>query len=559
MSALAVNAAQYIDGTKPLGQIVSTQVGAVKTGGPVQVPVITWGGDIATLYANGGDVNTQPGSIFASQKGSFKLVRKDVFSEQLQDYINGTSMYLRGTAGMLNQALSALKDPRVRPVVIYQLTWSTGGDVLVVRPSVKDAADLKGKTIVVQAYGPHVDFLVQTLKDAGVDISQVTIKYVKDITGTDNSPSAAFKSDPSIDAAFVISPDAVALTGGPGKVGTGKETVNGARYLMSTATANRVIADVYAVRSDYLNDHTAEVEAFVNGLLNAEEQLLDLSKNAGRKSEYDKFMAQAGLVFLDSKDGINDAKGLLGDCTFVGYQGNIKFFTDPSYPRRFERVSSENQDSLIALGLLTSKSAVSVAGFDYEKIKSGLRHTAVEVESSHFDPAAVAALVAKKGDALESVFTFEVAFEPKLDQFDIAQYKEQFDKVISLASTYRGAVLTVEGHVDPTKYLESLRAGNQIEAKQRKQSGINLSVNRANSVRDELLNYAKSQKVGIDESQITTIGHGGMKPKRGVEKDGPFKGEPLPPLTEKEWRANMRVVFRIANVEAESDVFVPVK
>ena len=36
----------------PLIDVVSATVGAVAPG-PVQVPIITWGGDIATVYGNG--------------------------------------------------------------------------------------------------------------------------------------------------------------------------------------------------------------------------------------------------------------------------------------------------------------------------------------------------------------------------------------------------------------------------------------------------------------------------------------------------------------------------
>jgi outer membrane protein OmpA-like peptidoglycan-associated protein len=301
-----------------------------------------------------------------------------------------------------------------------------------------------------------------------------------------------------------------------------------------------------------LQDHPAEVESFVNALLNAQEQL------ASRKTD-SKFMSQAAFVFLDSKDALNDAKGLLDGCTFVGYQGNIKFFNDPNYPRRFEKITAENQTALIALGLLSGKTTLATAGFDYDKIKQGLRNTAVEAESPRFDAAAVAALVARKGDALNSVFTFEIPFEPNMADFDVAQYKEQFDKVIAMVSTYSGAILTVEGHTDPNKYLQALQAGVQTEIKQVKQANVNTSLKRANRVRDELVDYAKGQNVKLDESQITTIGQGCAKPKKGVEKSGPNKGEPLPSLNETEWRANMRVVFRIANVEAEDGVFTPVK
>lgn len=559
VSALFASAAQYIE-NKPLDQMVTVAVGPVKPG-QMQLPVITWGGDIATLLGNGGAVTTQPGSVFASQKLNFKMVREDVFPKQIESYVSGQSAYLRGTVGMINQSLSALKDPRVRPVVIYQMTWSQGGDVLVVRSSVKDAADLKGKTIVVQAYGPHVDFLVQTLADAGVALDQVKLKWVKDITGTDNSPAAAFRSDPSIDAAFVISPDASELTGGVGKIGNGKEkTVNGARMLMSTKSADKVIADVYAVRADYLQEHKAEVESFVHALMSAQEQLELLSRTPAQKANYDKLMSSAALVFLDSKDAIDDAKGLYGDCSFAGFAGNMRFFRTPAYPRRFDVVSSENQTSLVKLGLLNSRLPLTSAEFDYEKLKAGLRNTTVEAEMAQFDPAMVAALVAKKGDQLNAIFTFSVKFEPNMAQFDVSGYVDDFQKVISLASTYSGAILTVEGHTDPNKYLQALRANiPQVELKQIRQVNMNTSLNRANQVRAELVAFAKSKGVVLDESQITTLGHGCFKPVKGVEMSGVRKGEPLPSLTEQEWRNNMRVQFRIVGVEAEDGVFSPVK
>src|SRR5688572_27323100 len=47
----------------PLAKSVTTPVGNVAPG-PTQVPVITWGGDIATGHGNGNSATTAPGSIF---------------------------------------------------------------------------------------------------------------------------------------------------------------------------------------------------------------------------------------------------------------------------------------------------------------------------------------------------------------------------------------------------------------------------------------------------------------------------------------------------------------
>lgn len=42
-----------------------------------------------------------------------------------------------------------------------------------------------------------------------------------------------------------------------------------------------------------------------------------------------------------------------------------------------------------------------------------------------------------------------------------------------------------------------------------------------------------------------------------IQKTGMCGNEPCAPATESEWRSNMRVVFRIIQLEAESDVFQP--
>ena len=125
------SAVQYVTPV-PLGKSATTPVGSVATG-VTQVPIITWGGDIATVYANGNQATTAPGSIFGKLGLNLRLVREDVFAKQLDAYLAGRSPYLRGTLGMINMAAEAAsRDPRTKPVVVYQMTWSAGGDALVV-------------------------------------------------------------------------------------------------------------------------------------------------------------------------------------------------------------------------------------------------------------------------------------------------------------------------------------------------------------------------------------------------------------------------------------------
>ncbi|HEU0202768.1 MAG TPA: hypothetical protein VFR86_20345, partial [Burkholderiaceae bacterium] len=125
LSATAADAVQYVTPV-PLAKSVTTPVGNVQPG-PVQVPVITWGGDIATVHANGNAAVTTANSVFGKLGLQLRLVREDVFSKQLEAYLAGRSPYLRGTMGMINMAAeAAARDPRTKPVVIYQMTWSAG-------------------------------------------------------------------------------------------------------------------------------------------------------------------------------------------------------------------------------------------------------------------------------------------------------------------------------------------------------------------------------------------------------------------------------------------------
>ena len=549
-------AVQYVQ-SPPLTQVVATPVGSVAPG-TVQVPIITWGGDIATIHANGNAKATSRSSIFGKLGLNLNLVREDVFAKQVEAYMSGKSPYLRGTLGMLNMAAEVTsKDPRTKPVVIYQLTWSAGGDALVVKGNVKSTRDLKGKSVAVQAYGPHVDYLAKVLADAGLSPKDVTIKWVSDITGTAKSPAAALREG-TVDAAMVIIPDALALTSN-GTVGTGAEdSVKGARILLSTKTANKIIADVYAVRSDYLQSNRSEVEHFVSGLVQGHEALKALvSGKASRGAEYKQTFTAAAQILLDSPQAVADAEGMYADADFVGLAGNQSFFAKAGNPRGFEQLNKEIVPAFTAIGLATRGVALDHPKWDYRRLGGGSAPSAPAAEVQRFDSEKVATIVARRqqqGKLGEGeLFSFEVLFQPNQDKFPADLYADAFKRVAGLASTYGGAVITVEGHSDPMAYLRARKEGQPpVVLGRTQQSAKNLSLARAVAVRDSIVTYAKSQGVSLDPSQFAVVGHGIAQPKSGM-----CSGEPCAPKNEQEWKSNMRVEFRIIQIEAEASAFKP--
>ena len=510
------------------------------------------GGDVAAIYANGG-YKTAPGSIMAKQGLKLELALQDDFVSQVKDFIEGRSPFLRGTLGMINIAAEVLsRDRRTRPVVILQETWSTGGDALVVRsPDIRQVKDLAGKTIVLQQYSPHLDYLDVLLKDAGLTWRDVKVKFVEELTlppydtkGSILDPANAMRNDPSVDAVMVISPDALALTSG-GKVGTGAEdSVKGARILVSTKTASRVIADVYAVRADFLEKYRDLVEKFVLGYLQGSEGVERLLRQAKTNpAPYREMTKLAAQVIFGSPQLRGEIDGLLSDCTFVGFPGNVDFFLNTGNLQNFDHLNKRIQTFLVREKYARRQILLSHAGWDYNRFKPYLQNVeGVEVPRFKSEKAAQR-LVEKVGDSTV-LFEFSIRFQPNQKVFDESQYRGDFDRALDLASRYGGAILEIVGHSDPMRVLKlKKKKASAAIIKRTERAADNLSLLRANEVKEAVLAYGKKHRIKIDPSQIVTNGKGIRDPLYPR------------PKTRDQWLANMRVDFRLLNVEAELSEF----
>ncbi|OFX41896.1 MAG: hypothetical protein A2W95_02680 [Bacteroidetes bacterium GWA2_40_14] len=542
---------------EPLSQLVSTNLKPVTNTGIVKVPMITWGGDIATIL---GEMD----GIYKSNGLTVSLFKEDDFKKQVQMCLNGETPYLRGTLGMINSAAEAFKGSGTELVVIYQLTWSTGGDAMVVR----DGKNLKNiKKIALQMYGPHMDYAANLFNKAG-RMNQVEFKWMANLTISDKQagkavdPVTAFQEDASLDAAMCIIPDALLLTSN-GTIGTGSEgSVKGASILLSTKTASRIICDVYAVRKDYFDANKNSVMSFVKSLLQSEETLRNLTGNkTAQQAKYRQLISEAAEKLMGSSQFTSDAEALLADCEYVGFNGNKSFFTGAGTTRNFNTLNSEIQTAFKSMGLITTALTLKQASWDYTQLVSGLKNAAQTAETKpKFNQSKVAQSVENKINAESTsweeegtLFVVEINFEANQSEFSMEQYAADFDLALDIAETNSGALVVIEGHADPLGILkaEKALANNEPDAKskaeigQMKQQVKSLSLERAQNVRKSFLQYCKSKKINIDESQFVAVGVGVATPKYN------------PPRTKEEWAANRRVVFRIKQVEAELEEFSP--
>ena len=570
------------------------QVGNVAAGKTLQVPYITWGGDMVTFHANGG-LKTDAKSIYGDLGLDLSLVPGDDFVAQVQRYLKGESPFLRGTYRMMGMASEVIAaDPRTEGVMILQLTWSAG-DHLVVRSGVKTINDLAGKTVVLQQGGPHVGMLDDVLRTAGLSWNDITVRWASDLTGTANSPAEIFRADSNIAACFVITPDMLGLTGGFDATGSGAEgTVNGGRVLVSTAELSRSIADVYVVRRDYYEANKDTVMRFVAGYLQSAEQVVALRKDYEGKDSpaYEKLLKMGQDIY--GKDVLptieEDAHGLMLDCTFPGYPGNVAFFTEANNLNGFAAFQESALELAVSRGYAGKAAPLAAHDLNYNDplFRSRLAHIEV-TRGERFRAEAVMQEIESLSQGGEiddqTIVSFTIYFDPNQQEFSIEKYREQYERVVRTASKFGGAVVAIRGHSDPTKTLFELvmagmkkgvikRSGQpgayryslagrpldlnatqelvkliqdgrfdghpQHNPRETMQAATNLSRRRAEAVRDSIVQFAQGQNLHLDASQIQPVGVGIREP---------FISRPQ---NLDEARENMRVEFRLIRVQPEA-------
>ena len=568
-------------------------VGAVTQTAPLAVPYITWGGDMATFYANGG-LTTKAGSLFQKQGLNLKLTAGDDFTQQVRDYRAGKTPFLRGTFHMIGLASEVIgSDPRTKGVVILQMTWSAG-DHMVARAGVRTVADLKGKTIALQQGGPHVGMLDDVLKTAKLTWDDIKVVWTKDLTGSADSPPELFRKRADIDACFAITPDMAGLCGGLKSTGTGAEgTVKGSRVLVSTAELSRSIADVYVCRKDFYDANKPLVTKFVAAYLKACEEVIELKKQHESKGSpaYKALLQLTQDIYgKTTVPVLDDAHGLLSDCTFVGYPGNVAFFTEAGSLHGFEAFQKSALDLATGRGYARERMGLFPSGLDYQAslFTTYLTKTSAE-RGERFRAEAVREeieLLSSSGGLDEkTIISFTINFEPNQNTFSAGQYGAEYQRVVEAADKFGNAVIAIRGHADPSKtLLDLVKAGLQKGVLKRAgtagnysyslngqpldlgstaaltklieggafdgvadtnprdtmQAALNLSRNRAEAVRDSIIEYAKSKGHALDKSQIQPVGVGIREP---------FIAKPA---NMDQAKQNMRVEFRIVRVPAEA-------
>ena len=363
----------------------------------------------------------------------------------------------------------APKDSRAMPRIYQQVDFSNGGDGIVVREGIKTVGDLAGKKLVLAQNSPSQFFALNMLVAGGLQPGDVDMVYTDDAF----QAAAAFNANKDIAGCVSWAPDIYNL-----------EKVKGNRMLVTTQTANRLIADVWFARADFAKDHPDKVEAIVRGIFDAMEDL----KTEGAKAKVAELMA----------DGYNipatDTIEMLADAHSTNWAENYQFFINRNNPANFERIWKQAYRLYRTIGAISNPPVPFDQVMDFSVIqKLGAEPKYADTKDEYtrtLAPKSLSAIRAENEEILTN--TVVIHFFPNSADFrkkiirkvDGREVEEPYDpradlvlgEVATLAQQFGNARIVIEGHAD-----SSMKG--RVPATMVKE----LSLERAGAVQDELI------------------------------------------------------------------------
>src|SRR6478752_879022 len=456
----------------------------------VRFGINVWAGWGPIIYANNG---FKPGKLWKTPGGQdFKveLVLIDDPIAMRDAYAAGNLHIGWATLDMLPLFLEGLrKDSRVMPRVYQQVDWSNGGDGIVVRDTIKTMADLRGKTIVLAQNSPSHFFILNALINAGVQPAEVEFKFTQDAF----QAAAAFNADKRLAGCVSWAPDIYNL-----------EKAKGNRMLVTTSTANKLIADVWFARADFAKDNPDIMEGIVRGIFDGMQDL----KTQENKQKVSKLMA-AGYSIPES-----DALNMLGDAHSTNYAENREFFLNQNNPTNFERTWTTAYFLYKRINAVTEQTPFDqVMDFSIiQKLAGEQKYASQKNEYDvHFAPASAGTVAGEKDEILTK--TVVIHFFPnswdlnkKVTRDSGGKDSEELydpnvgfvvEEIGKLAGQYGAARIVIEGHTDAS-----------MKASVPKSLVQELSLNRANSVKEAILRKFSS----LQPNQFSTAGMGWDRP-----------------------------------------------
>ena len=335
----------------------------------------------------------------------------------------------------------APKDSRVMPRVFQQVDFSNGGDGIVVREGIKTVRDLAGKKLAMAQNSPSQFFALNMLVAGGLQPGDVDMVYTDDAF----QAAAAFNAQKDLAGCVSWAPDIYNL-----------EKAKGNRMLVTTQTANRLIADVWFARADFAKDHPDKIEAIVRGIFDAMELLKTESARA----------KAAELMSAGYNIPATDTLSMLGDAHSTNWAENYQFFINRNNPANFERIWKQAYYLYRRIGAISNPPVPFDQVMDFSVIqKLGSEPKYADTKDEYAKPLAPKTLSQIRAENEEILTnTVVIHFFPnswdlrkrivrRIDGKDVEEPYDStvdlvLDEVGTLAKQFGNARIVIEGHTD---------------------------------------------------------------------------------------------------------------
>jgi NitT/TauT family transport system substrate-binding protein len=339
---------------------------------------------------------------------------------------------------------------------------------------------------VLAQNSPSHYLIMSLLIDANIDPNDVDFKWAAD------APSAAkiFVQDKSFDAFVGWSPDIYNIT----------DALKGStRLIVTTSTANHLIADVWAVRNDFYHDHPEIVSGLVQGIFEGMDMVRKDPKNAARALAMAFKLPEEDCGKMIGKDG-----GIAeGDAHLTNYRENSKFFLDPFNPANFEVVW--NSASTIYKSLGTIQTTVPAAKVRAHTVLAQMADNYKDVpdlSQPTFKPDALLKYSPEASAGTVLTKAVLISFEPNRSTLN-PQYDTNIpvtlEEIGKLAGKFGNAYVIIEGNADASK--KGLVPADLVRQ---------LSYERADAVRKAIMDKYK-----FDPNKFKVVGNGWDNPLPG--------------------------------------------
>lgn len=457
----------------------------------VDLELSEYAGYSGLIVANGGLEPSENSHFF--RKHGFK-VRIKLSEEESWSALNAG----RIAASATTTDVLAIHCRNFQVTVPAQIGFSRGADGIIVRKDIRRINDLKGKVLVTSQF-TESDFFIRTLaQEAGLEVAMVSdlkaridpnrvnLAYVADAFAAGDLFLKELQSGGKRLAGCV--------TWAP-KTTEVVEASQGAAYQLTTNKNLLIIADVLIVNKGFATANPKLVAGLVEGLLEGNRQVRDSQAahidTIARAFKWDRDKAKAELAKVHLSNlpeslaffsGAIDAAG-----SFNGiFQSAIlaygpELVKEPQPPERF--ADTRHLEALKAAGAFAGQT-IAIA------------------------PIRSAAAGSLEGDPLLSK-DIRFLFQPNSYALDLAQQSNltNLDAIKRLLQVSPGSTILLRGHVDNALVEQFRKQGGESFVRQMALKAMELSKNRANEIRRQLM-----ERLQIDGARIEVIGRGWEEP-----------------------------------------------